>query len=73
MPLPELTPGLIVRYEYQWYRRFAAGATNADKDHPACVVATFRRQGRPEDFVIYLPISHTQPTARTRESSSRMM
>jgi hypothetical protein len=61
LPLPELTAGLVVRYEYQWHRRAAAGADGADKDHPACVVATFRRQGRPEDFVIYLPISHTPP------------
>ena len=38
------------------------GADGADKDHPACVVATFRQQGRPEDFVIYLPISRTPPS-----------
>jgi hypothetical protein len=25
------------------------------------VVATFRRQGKAEEFVVYLPISHTQP------------
>jgi hypothetical protein len=25
------------------------------------VVVTFRRQGRPEDFVITFPISHTAP------------
>lgn len=62
MPLPELTVGLVVRYEYIWHRRSGA-ATTADKDHPACVVATFRRQGRPEDFVIYLPISHAMPSA----------
>jgi hypothetical protein len=65
MPLPELTVGLVVRYEYLWHRRsvLAGGAaTTADKDHPACVVATFRRQGRPEDFVLYLPISHTPPS-----------
>ncbi len=62
MPLPELTAGLVVRYEYHWHRRSIAGATGADKDHPACVIATFRRRGRPEDFVIYLPISHTQPS-----------
>jgi hypothetical protein len=61
LPVPELTAGLVVRYEYQWHRRSVAGATGADKDHPACVVATFRRQGRAEDFVVYLPISHTQP------------
>ena len=57
MPLPELTLGLVVRYEYLWHRR--SGADTADKDHPACVVATYRQQDRPEDFVIYLPISHT--------------
>ena len=61
MPLPELTIGLVVRYQYLWHRR-SATADTADKDHPACVVATFRRQGRPEDFVIYLPISHTAPS-----------
>ena len=62
MPLPELTAGLVVRYEYQWHRRSVVGAPSADKDRPACVVTTFRRHGRPDDFVIYLPISHTQPT-----------
>jgi hypothetical protein len=61
VPLPELAIGLVVRYEYLWHRR-AATAETADKDHPACVVATYRQQGRPEDFVVYLPISHTQPS-----------
>jgi len=60
--LAELTEGLVVRYEYQLHRRSAGGASGADKDHPACVVATFRRQGRSEDFAIYLPISRTRPT-----------
>jgi hypothetical protein len=60
MPLPDLTVGLVVRYEYIWARR-AGSADTADKDHPACVVATFRRQGKAEEFVVYLPISHTQP------------
>ena len=60
MPLPELTVGLIVRYEYLWARR-AGNADTAGKDHPACVVMTYRIDDRPEDFVIYLPISHTPP------------
>jgi len=60
VPLPDLTVGLVVRYEYLWHRSSRAADT-ADKDHPACVVATYRQQGRPEDFVIYLPISHAQP------------
>jgi hypothetical protein len=61
VPLPELTPGLVVRYEYIWARR-AEEVETADKDHPACVVATFRRTGGAEDFVIYLPVSHTPPS-----------
>jgi hypothetical protein len=61
VPLPELTLGLIVRYEYLWHRRSALART-ADKDHPACVVAIFRRDDRPGDFVIYLPILHTSPS-----------
>ncbi len=61
MPLPELTAGLVVRYEYLWHRLSAAGAAGAHKDHPACVAATFRRQDRPEDFVIYFPITHAEP------------
>ena len=60
MPLPTLTPGLVVRYEYLWHRRSAVAET-AEKDHPACVVATFKKKGRPEDFVIYLPVSHSPP------------
>jgi hypothetical protein len=58
LPLPDLTPGLIVSYAYLWARRADAG----DKDHPACVIATFRRTGGSEDFVVYLPISHTPPS-----------
>lgn len=60
MRLPVLTAGLLVRYEYLWHRR-SETADNADKDHPACVVATFREGGKPEDYVVYLPISHTPP------------
>jgi len=60
LPLPELTVGLVVRYEYLWARR-AATAETADKDHPACVVTTFRKPGSDDDFVVYLPISHVPP------------
>ncbi len=62
MPLPELTIGLVVRYEYIWARREFVADT-ADADHPACVVATFRREDKAEEFVVYLPISHTEPSA----------
>ncbi len=61
MPLPELTLGLVVRYEYLWHRR-AATTETGDKERPACVVATFRRPGLRDNFVIYLPISHTPPS-----------
>ncbi|MEO8715189.1 MAG: hypothetical protein ABI369_09260, partial [Acetobacteraceae bacterium] len=30
-------------------------------DHRACVVTAYRVRDRPEDFVVYLPISHTPP------------
>jgi hypothetical protein len=68
VPLPELEVGLIVQYAYLWHRRRTS--PTADKDHPACVVATFRRNpvgdagaddATDERHVIYLPISHTPP------------
>jgi hypothetical protein len=68
VPLPELTLGLIVRYEYLWHRRSRTSAM-ADKDHPACVVATFRHHDRPGDFVVYLPISLRRRQAMRRASS----
>lgn len=52
---------MIVRYEYLWARR-ASGTDTADKDHPACIVASFRKTGSTEDMVVYLPISHTPPS-----------
>ncbi len=61
MPLPELTLGLVVRYEYLWHRR-SGTADTGDKDRPACVVAFFRQPDRTGEFVIYLPISHTPPS-----------
>jgi hypothetical protein len=68
VPLPDLTLGLVVRYEYLWYRRSGVTGT-AEKERPACLVATFRRQERPGDFVIYLPISTRRRPATKRESS----
>lgn len=78
MPLPKLEVGLIVQYEYLWHRR--RNAATADKDHPACIVVTFKRPPHAEttaspqlsrsgpssddgwdDYVVYLPISHTAP------------
>ena len=64
MPLPELEIGLIVQYEYLWHRR--EGAETADKNHPACVVMTYKKKepnpGEENDqYVIYLPISHSAP------------
>lgn len=59
MPLPRLTIGLVVRYEYLWARRAAA----ADKNHPPCVVMTFEGRDGAEEMVVYLPISHMPPSA----------
>jgi hypothetical protein len=61
MPLPELVVGLVVRYEYLWRRRTETWAVTAHKDHPACVVLTFRPRGEPQEMVVYLPISHSPP------------
>jgi hypothetical protein len=52
---------LVVRYDYNWARR-ASRFENADKDHPACIVATYRKKDCTEDRVLYLPISHTPRT-----------
>lgn len=61
MPLPKLTIGLVVRYEYIW-ARCAATAETADKDHPACVVMTYEGKEGAEEMVVYLPISHVAPS-----------
>lgn len=68
MPLPKLDLGLVVQYEYKWHRR--KDAPTADKDHPACVVATFKKKSQDDtdpnadqdQYVVYLPISHTPPS-----------
>lgn len=61
MPLPDLSIGLVVRYEYLWHRRAASGADTADKERPACVAFTFddSEHGR---SVMLLPISRSEPT-----------
>ena len=69
MPLPELTLGLVVRYEYLWHRR-SGTADTGDKDRPACVVAFFRQPDRTGEFVIYLRISHTPPSLERRRSET---
>ena len=65
MPLPEPEAGLVVRYEYVWAsqagRAANADAANADKDHPACILAAWRDTEDGAIAVIYLPISHTPP------------
>jgi hypothetical protein len=61
MPLPELSLGLVVRYEYLWNRLAEDGAETADKERPVCVAFTFTD---PEHgpSVMLLPISHSPPT-----------
>jgi hypothetical protein len=36
--VPDLTPGLIVRYGYLWLTEFRQQRTDPSKDRPACVV-----------------------------------
>jgi hypothetical protein len=60
MVLPELSLGLVVRYEYLWHRQAETGRQTAEKERPACIVFTF---DDPElgQSVILLPISHSPP------------
>ena len=60
MPLPELSVGLVVRYDYLWHRRANEGADTADKERPACVVFTFDDPEHGQS-VLFLPISHSPP------------
>jgi len=59
VPLPEPEIGLVVRYEYVWADR-AGRVVNADKDHPACVVVTWRDTAGARQ-VVYLAITHSRP------------
>lgn len=61
MPLPDLSLGLVVRYEYIWHRHAEDGADTAEKVRPACVAFTY---DDPEHgpSVMLLPISHFPPS-----------
>ncbi len=59
MPIPEPSPGLVVRYDYLWSREAAAGRTQG-KDRPACIVAASDSETMPR-FVVLLPITHSPP------------
>ncbi|MEP6966720.1 MAG: hypothetical protein ABI906_01440 [Pseudomonadota bacterium] len=63
MALPDLRPGLVVRYDYLWSREAAAGRAQG-KDRPACLVAASDAQANPR-YVVLLPITHSPPGAET--------
>jgi hypothetical protein len=63
MPLPEPKPGLVIRYDYLWSDKAAAGHAS-DKDRPACLVAASDASIAPR-FVVILPITHTAPRGGT--------
>ncbi len=63
MPLPEPSPGLVIRYDYLWSHEAAAGRDQG-KDRPACLVAAMDSAAVPR-FVVILPITHTPPGKQT--------
>jgi hypothetical protein len=63
VPLPEPSPGLVIRYDYLWSHEAAAGRDQG-KDRPACLVAAMDSAAVPR-FVVILPITHTPPGKQT--------
>ncbi len=63
MPLPEPSPGLVIRYGYLWTREAAVGRDQG-KERPACLVAAMDSAAVPR-FVVILPITHTRPDGDT--------
>ena len=63
MALPEPKPGLVIRYDYLWYREAVTGQDHG-KDRPACLVATTDSGVQPR-FVVLLPITHSPPDEGT--------
>ena len=63
MAVPEPKPGLIIRYDYLWLRKAAAGLDQG-KGRPACLVAASDSSARPR-FVVILPITHSSPSGDT--------
>ena len=63
MPLPDLKPGLIVRYDYLWSQEAAAGRDQG-KDRPTCLVAAIDNLAKPR-YVVLLPITHSPPGSDT--------
>jgi hypothetical protein len=63
VPLPEPSPGLVIRYDYLWIREAAAGRDQG-KERPACLVAAMESGTSPR-FVVILPITHAPPDRDT--------
>jgi hypothetical protein len=63
VPLPEPSPGLVIRYDYLWIDEAALGRDQG-KDRPACLLAASDAAVSPR-FVVILPITHTPPAGDT--------
>ena len=63
LALPDLKPGLVIRYDYLWTHEAAAGRDQG-KTRPACLVAATDLAVRPR-YVVLLPITHTRPAGDT--------
>jgi hypothetical protein len=63
MPLPEVRPGLVIRYDYLRQRE-ATAERNQGKDRPCCLVAVMKSITSAR-FVGIRPITHTPPDSAT--------
>jgi hypothetical protein len=63
VPLPDPSPGLVIRYDYLWTREAVAGRDQG-KERPACLVAATNTAASPR-FGVILPITHTPPDKAT--------
>lgn len=63
-PLPNPTPGLVIRYAYLWRDEAARGREHGTKDRPCAVVVATQRVGGALRVVV-APITHAAPADPT--------
>ena len=63
MPLPRPEPGLVIRYDYLWFRQ-SPSTHKSGKERPACLIATLDDDIDPR-LVLILPITHSTPRGET--------
>ena len=61
MPLPQPVSGLVIRYNYLWYREHLEGREEGQKDRPCAIIAAVRADESGATRVLVLPITHSPP------------